>query len=133
MDFVKKNGQTYGSNIYFRFNDRFALCYSATYDDLEFQQSFDYNGYNLFSELNLETYKYGCIYSDNAIGGTINPTTFTSNSPIAVDYFEGLSSNRGTMAEIARFSVYSMLEALEGGLEHYKTNITISDLGFTSF
>ena len=140
-DWVIINGEVDGS--YIQIDEMvgdtlYGINYSANADYIYIDLSY-YNSYDDFSfnSLYLNNYEYfSCVgeeITDDYIAGKINPSAFTTSSPLTYTDSNDTYYNSASLAEAARSNICDMLYWLDDLLEREDLGITIADLGFKSF
>ncbi len=77
-------------------------------------------------------FRYG-TEGQTILEGHVNKTTFTSKTPIKVDYYNGPDKYYYDDAELARQDIVDLLGFLEWYLDSYDVGLTLSDLGYSQF
>ena len=133
---VKENGSTNGGYTEFNYKtstSSYSLSYSAQYNNLSVQRSGYYGDSYTFTSLHLDTCFYGTIFDNIEMCGYISPQSFTSNTAISYQRYNGDSSTKPYMAELARANICDLIDWLDWCLGANDIGITIKDLGFTSY
>lgn len=140
MEWVKKNGEAYGSVISFTYYDEsgddlvmYSLEYSAEYDNLYIETSSYSQDEYFYSSIQLDSYFCGVYFLDCKVYGYIDAANFTSNYPITFKEYVGDESIKWDMVELTRLSANDLICWLDWCLEAYSVGITIQDLGFYSY
>ena len=142
---LRANGETDGEHIDFNYYDEDGILYGLTYNQstgllyvsfLDMQED-----YISFVMIDLERTTAGYEwYSNIEIAGDtiaeatghIDPATYTDNSPLSCDWYEGDSSYRSDVLEISRLMSLMTLDWLDQLFAAYDMGITIADLGFSN-
>ena len=137
---VTENGVTNGSYTDFEYEvdgDYYSLTYAAQYDLLSVCRTTYYEDSYIFAHLQLDVYYYYNHYTVQDIeiemGGYIEPHTFTSNTAISWDLYNGDPSIQSEIAEMSRENVCDLINWLKWFLDAYDIDLTIKDLGLKSF
>ena len=133
---VKRNGTADGAYVDYKdiYDDvTFSLTYSANYDCLYVSRYNWLDGTFGDTILYLDDYYYCTYFGELKITGYVSAKSFTSNSALAYNSYNGPEDAKFTMSELARVSVCDILDWLEWFLDAYDVGITIADLGFTAY
>ena len=146
VDFILANGTIDGNYVDLRLVDN-ANEITEFYYDLEDGtvtlacMLFGSNNTTFFTAFTIEKNENMYYYSStrrvnsvakNKISGFINPETFTSNTLIGYNTYEGLSSEESLMRESASEDIMHLLDLLDWLATNY-LDLTVADFGFTSF
>ena len=144
---LRANGEASGEYIGFYYYDedwnQYCLGYNESNDTLSI--SFldvdeDYNYYFAldFNDTFADYEWYTAIHdeiTEEAVAqaiGTMEPETFTTNSPLSCDVYEGTSGDRPQLLELGRLMSLMTLDWLDQLFAAYDMGITIADLGFSN-
>ena len=139
IEWIKVYGTADGSHINFDYYDnsdeytRYSLTYDASDKRLYVNKGCYHNKNYFYSCLRLDNNSSYISFMDCEVVAYIDPSEFTSNSPLTKTQYSGLSDNKWDMIELARLSTIELIEWLDWLLNGYKVGVTIKDLGFTSY
>ena len=130
VDWVLENGKVYGDDAEIRDGNYF-LLYSASEETLHvgYTDNTRTVSVNLFAKDKVFNYWY--YYKGVRIAqGTIDGSTYTAESPIKCEVYNGASEYRSKHLDDARIYCNSAIRWLKKYLEENVPEISIKDLGF---
>lgn len=149
MAWLLDNGEVDGEHINFDYVDgssRYGLsCYYASSGDQMYFYFLDKSeSYIYYVSLDiiptLSEYRWYGIIEERATEqsiatgmGTINSATFTANTPIRCEWYEGTPEDRADFLELSRQMVLLTLDWIDWMLNAHDLGITLADLGFTAY
>lgn len=146
LAYIYENGEVDGECVTLEYysdpETRYALTHWSDTDTLNLSSFYknSESGFILFSITNIEPdnpimefqFRYG-TEGQTIVEGYVNKSTFTTKTPITVDYYNGSDEYYYEDVELMRLSVIDLLGFLEWYLDSYDVGLTLSDLGYSQF
>ena len=144
VEWLIKNGKVNGERVEIKYypdeTTQLKIAYDAT-DNYAFVSYQLFDSSALFYLLDLKPIELNnncyCSVGEGAnmreVYGRINPSTFTSQTPITITKYDGAALDRNDFAEMLRLGTCESIEFLSWFLETYDVGLSISDLGFSVY
>ena len=139
MEWVKTNGTQDGEDIEYIFDgknnsiDNHKLVYSISSNYLYIWHSDTTTGFVASIAIDLSSYYYGFFFGNDSIYGFINPSIYTRNTDLTYTKSDCSVLTPQRLLSAAKTSVDLALVTLENFFLTNGFDISIADLGFTSF
>ena len=146
LAYIYENGEVDGKCVTLEYysdpETKYALTHWTDTDTLNLSSFYrnSKSGFIIFSITNIEPdnpimefqFRYGTD-GETIVEGHVNKRTFTTKTPVTVDYYNGPDEYYYEDVEWMRESVVDLLGFLEWYLDSYNVGLTLSDLGYTQF